>query len=170
MAFLFIPITLHAKFLYLVEMLYAKCPPPLLLGRRYSVAKVLMLSILLVVPPLTTYTYNPGGYGGNTIFLPVTICLGDIIVYTPPFLLIKLIIFTVETTSSLISRAGICFIFFGCIDRTHLTLSFINLIPLSIKGTWGFVSQEYKMIPCSLNLVLHDSKAWLAYIILTTKS
>ena len=134
-----------------------------------SAAKVLILSMLLVVPPLTAYTHDPGGNGGNTIFLPVTISLGDITGCTPPFLLIELIIFTIETTSSLISRAGIHFISFWSIDRTHLTLSFTNLIPLSMKGTWEFVSQQYKVIPCSLNSVLHDSNARSAYITFTTK-
>ena len=123
----FIPITLHAKFLCMVAMLYTKCPPLLSLGRRYSVIKVLMLSILFVLPYLTAYTYNPDGYEGNTISLAVAICLGDITVGAPSFLLIKWIIFTVETTSSLISQAGIHLIFFGSIDNTHLIVSFMIL-------------------------------------------
>ena len=141
MDFLLIPITLHAEHLCIVSMLYTKYQPSSSLGRRYSAAKVLMLSILLVVPPLTAYIHNLGGYDDNTIFLPVTICLDDITGCTPPFLLIELIIFTVETTSSLINRAGICFISFGSINLTHLNLSFTNFIPCLMKGTWKFVSQ-----------------------------
>ena len=120
---------------------------------------VLILSTLLVVPPLTAYTHEPGGNGGSTICLPVTTCLDDITGCTPLFLLIELIIFTVETTNSLINQVGIRLISFGSIDLTHLTLSFTNLIPCSMKGTCELASQHSRVIPCSLKHVLHDSNA-----------
>ena len=153
----------------MVLMLYTKCPPPSSLGRRYSAAKDLILSMLLVVPPLTAYTHDPGGYGVNTIFLPVTICLGDITGCTPPFLLIKLIISIVKTTNSLISRADIRCIFFGSINQTHLILSFKNQISLSMKGICEFVSQQYRVIPCSLSSTRNNLNAQLAYIIFILK-
>ena len=132
MGFLLIPTTLHAELLCMVLILYTKCLPPSSLGRRYSALKVLILLILLVVPPLTSYTHEPGENDSNTIFLPVTVSLGDITGCTPPFLLIKLIIFTVETTNSFVNRVGIRFISFGSIDLTQLTLSFTNLISRSM--------------------------------------
>ena len=143
MGFLLIPITLHAELLCMGEYCIQNYPPPSSLGHKYSAAKVLMLSILFVVSSWTAYTYDFGGYEGNTIFLPVTICLGDITGCTPTFLLIELIIFTVETPSSLISQDNFRFISFESINRTHLILSFANLIPFSMKGTCKFVSQQY---------------------------
>ena len=162
MGFLLILIILHAEHLCMVLMLYTKCPPPSLLGRSYSAVKIFVLSILLVAPPLTAYTHDPGGYDGNIIFLQVTICLGDITGCTPPFLLIELIIFTVTANSYLINRVGIRFISFKSFDLTHLALSFTNLIPSSMKCTWEFALQQYKLISCSLNSVLHDSNALFA--------
>ena len=159
MGFLLNPTTLHAELLCMVLMLYTKCPPPSSLGRRYNAAKLLILSTLLVVPPLTAYTHDPGGYGGSFILLPVMICLGDITGCTPPFLLMELIIFTVDITNSLIKRAGIRLILFDSIDLTHLTLSFTNRIALSMKGTCELASQHSRVIPCSFNTVLHDSNA-----------
>ena len=99
MGFLLIPITLHTELLCMMTMLYTKCPSPISVGRRYSAGKVLMLSILFVVPPLTAYTYAPSRYEGTTIFLRVIICHGDITGCTHPFLLTELIIFTVEAFS-----------------------------------------------------------------------
>ena len=101
--FLLIPITLSAELLCMVSILYTRCPPPSSLGHRYNASKVLILSILFVVPPLTAYTNAPAGYEGSTKFLPVTICLGDITGCIPPFLLTELIILTVDTTNSIIS-------------------------------------------------------------------
>ena len=99
--------------------------------------------------------------------MPVTICLGDITGCTPPFLLIEFIILTVDITNSLISLVGIRLILLGNIDRTHLTLSFTNLIVLSMNGTCEFVSQHNRVIPCSFNTSLQASNARSAYIVLT---
>ena len=95
---------------------------------------------------MTAYIHDPGGNDGNTILLPMMICLGDITGCTPPFLLIELIIFTIETTNSRINQVGIRFISFGSIDLTHLTLSFTNLIPCLMKGTCKLVSQHNRVI------------------------
>ena len=169
MGLVLIPTTLHTEHFCMVWILYIKCPPASLLGCRYKAGKVLILSMLLVVPLLTAYTHDPGGYGGNTVFLLVIISLGDITGCTSLFLLIKMIIFTVETTSSLNHRAGICSISFESIDLTHLTFSFTNLIPYFMKGTWELVSRQYRIITCSLSSVLHDLNAQSAYITFTTK-
>ena len=165
MGFLLIPITLQAEHLCIVSILYTKCPPPSSFGRRYSASKVLMLSILLDVAPLTAYTNAPGGYDGSTSFLPIIIYLGDITGWTPPFLLIELTILTVDITNSLINLEGIRFIFFGSMDLTHLILSLINLIPRSTKCTCAVESQHIRYIPCSFKPSQQVANALSAYII-----
>ena len=148
MDFFLIPITLHAEHLYMVRILYTKCPPPSSLGRRHSTGKVLMLSMLLVVPPLTAYTHDPGGYGGETIFLPATISLFDITGCTPPFLLMELIIFTVETTRSLINLAGIFVSSSGALI-SHILLSLsriLFLVQCKARGNWYHSNIEYYLV------------------------